>query len=250
MGLIRCNTRLSGWSIAFAAICIVATVDQNAHADDGLYSAEFADGGRIVGGRLTDWGLIDHPRLDGRPLHDSANPVRWLRRQSSEQPAQPEAFVEMVGGDLMPGRAVAAEPSSTIQEGDVGTHLLLEPTTPLNRPDGLPRNTIRILTRWLRRIVWQRRPHEAYEPATLLFKDGRQLAFRSIRFRGDELAVLTDDGRRDVRFAELAELDMPRSDWWNAYFEQVAMLTPDCRQRLVRTRRSTTFERRFRPIDC
>ena len=41
-------------------------------------------------------------------------------------------------------------------------------------------------------------------------------------------------GGVDVPFAELAELDMPRIDWWNAYFEQVALLTPDCKLRLMR----------------
>lgn len=230
----RWNLKLLFWSIAVEAICCLALGQSMARGDEGLYSAEFADGSRIVAGKLTDWGVIDHPRLDGRSLHDPANPVRWLRRDSAGQPAAPDAFLEMIGGDVLPGRVVAAGASTTVEEGDIGAHLLVEPTTPISRPDGLPRGTVRILTRWLRRVVWQRRPHDAFQPATLFFKDGRQLAFRSIRFRGDGLSVLTDDGRRDARFADLVELDMPSSDWWNAYFEQVALLTPDCRQRLVR----------------
>ena len=45
--------------------------------------------------------------------------------------------------------------------------------------------------------------------------------------------MLTDSDRREAKLAELAEIDMPRQDWWNAYFEQVALLTPDCGQRLM-----------------
>ena len=89
-------------------------------------------------------------------------------------------------------------------------------------------------TRWLRRVVWQRRSNDQYEPSTLFFKDGRQLAFRSIRFRSDSVSALTDTGRREIPLSDLAELHMPRMDWWNAYFEQVAMLTPDCKLRLMR----------------
>jgi hypothetical protein len=226
--------KLLAWFFAAVAFLLVATARRQAAGEEGLYTAVMSNGERVTGGHLAGWGNSDQPTINGRPLHNLANPIRWLRRETTDQPALPTAYLEMVGGDVMPGRAIGLGASSTLQEGELPTYLLVEPTTPVNPPDGAPRATVRILTRWLRRIVWQRRSHDQYEPSTLFFKDGRQLAFRSIRFRGDAVSVLSDNGRREVPLAELAELHMPRMDWWNAYFEQVALLTPDCKLRLMR----------------
>jgi hypothetical protein len=222
------------WSLAAVAVLFVAVAQHRAAADDALYTAVMTDGTRTTGGHLSDWANNSLPKLNGRPLHDQANPIRWLKRETADQPALPAAYLEMVGGDVMPGRVVGMGPSATLQEGELPSYLLVEPTTPVNRPDGPPRATVRILTRWLRRAVWQRRSHDQYEPSTLFYKDGRQLAFRSIRFRGESVSVLSDNGRREVPLAELAELHMPRMNWWDAYFEQVALLTPDCKLRLMR----------------
>ncbi|HEX3999366.1 MAG TPA: NPCBM/NEW2 domain-containing protein [Pirellulales bacterium] len=217
-----------------AVAFVLGSAASRSVAAEALYTAVMSNGERISGGHLSNWGNSDQPKINGRPLHDQANPIRWLRRETADQPALPTAYLEMVGGDVMPGRVIGMGATSTVQEGELGSFLSVEPTTPVNRPDGPPRGTVRILTRWLRRIVWQRRSHDQYEPSTLFFKDGRQLAFRSIRFRDDALSVLTDNGRREVPMADVAELHMPRIDWWNAYFEQLALLTPYCKLRLLR----------------
>jgi hypothetical protein len=221
-------------SLVAVVYLLAASAGRQAVGQNASYTAVFSDGQRVAGGHLTDWGNSNLPKINGRPLHDLGNPIRWLKRETTEQPALPTAYLEMVGGDVMPGRVIGLGPSSTMQEVELGSFLLVEPTTPVNRPDGPPRGTVRILTRWLRRVVWQRRSNDQYEPSTLYFKDGRQLSFRSIRFRSDSVSALTDSGRREIPLSDLAELHMPPMDWWNAYFEQVAMLTPDCKLRLMR----------------
>ena len=35
----------------------------------------------IAGGHMTDWGNSNLPKINGRPLHDLANPIRWLETQ-------------------------------------------------------------------------------------------------------------------------------------------------------------------------
>ena len=120
-------------------------------------------------------------------------------------------------------------------------------------PETPQRTRLRVVSRWLRRIVWDRRTSDQYEPATLYYKDGRQLTFRSIRFNNDGISVLTDNERREVQFTDLAELDMPKQDWWEAYFEQLGVLTPDCKSRLTRLEtleglKVTTSADRFQPL--
>jgi hypothetical protein len=231
------------------AIVFVGSVS----ADDNRYTAVFSDGSRIAGGHLTEWGNNNQPKLNGRPLFDQSNHIRWLKKETVERTSQPNAFVEFVGGDCLPARVIGFGGGTTLEFGELPAHLLVEPTVMLTWPEGTQTSRLRVLTRWLRRIVWERRSSDQYEPGTLYFKDGRQLAFRSIRFNKAGASVLTDAERREVRFSDLAELDMPRVDWWDAYFDQVALLTPDCKTRLTRIEtldglKVTTSADRFQPM--
>ncbi len=236
---------------AVSAVLLVASPGRS-RGDDGRYTGEFSNGKRIENAQLTDWGNDNFPRLNGQALFDQASPIRWLRRDTTEQSTIPQAFIEMVGGDVLPGRVMGLGPTATLPEGEIGANLLVEPAIPLNAPDASPRSVVRVLTRWLRRVVWQRRSIDPYQPGTLFLRDGRQLAFKAVRFENRGVSVLTDTDRRVVPYNELAELDLPRIDGWEAYFEQLALLTPDCGLRLMRVEtldglRATTSSERFRP---
>ena len=225
----------------------------NTPADEWRYTGEFSDGHRQIDVPLTEWGNGNQPKLGGKPLFDQASPIRWLRKGGAEQiTTQPAAFVEFVGGDVLPGRVLGTGPTTTLQQGELPAHLLVEPATPVNWPENPGRNIIRVASRWLKRVVWQRRVADDYQPGTLFLKDGRQLAFRSVRLDSSAVSVLTDTERRQIPFGELAEIDMPAIDWWNAYFEQLAVLAPDLKLRLMRLEtndglRATTSADRFQP---
>ncbi len=234
-------------------LAIVVATARFAPAEDNRYTAVFSDGSRVAGGRLTEWGNNNQPKLNGRPLFDQSNHIRWLKKETVERPSQPSAFIEFAGGDCLPGRVIGTGSTSTLECGELPAHLLVEPTIMLTWPEGTQTSRLRVLSRWLRRIVWERRSSDQYEPGTLFFKDGRQLAFRSIRFNKVGASVLTDTERREVKFSDLAELDMPKIDWWLAYFDQVALLTPDCKTRLTRIEtldglKVTTSADRFQPM--
>ena len=231
---------------------LIASSRDASRADDTHYTGEFSNGRRIDNAPLTDWGNDNFPRLGGQALFDQASPIRWLRRNTTEQTVVPQAFIEMVGGDVLPGRVLGLGPTATLPDGEIGMNMLVEPAIPLNAPDVPPRAAIRIVSRWLRRVVWQRRAIDPYQPGTLFLRDGRQLAFRAVRFESQGVSVLTDNDRRIVPYRELAELDMPRIDGWDAYFEQLALLTPDCGLRLMRLEtldglRATVSSERLRP---
>lgn len=238
-------------------LCLTAAgllLARAAAAEDMRYLAVFSDGSRVTDGHLTDWGNPNNqPKLNGRPLFDQSNHIRWIKKETPEPVGQPTAFVEIFGGDCLPGRVAAVGNTSTMEEGEIPLHVIVEPTIPLTWPESQQSSRIRVLTRWLRRIVWERRSTDGYQPSTLFYRDGRQLAFRSIRFNREGVTVLTESERRDVRFSDMAELHMPRLDWWDAYFEQVALLTPDCKARLTRLEtldglKATTSADRFQPM--
>ena len=241
---------LAWWPVSVA---IVIVLSDPGRADDNRYAAVFGDGSRIAGGHLTDWGTNNQPKLNGRPLFDQSNHIRWLKKETVERSSQPNSYIEFVGSDCLPCHVIGCGATSTLESGELPAHLIVEPTVMLTWPEGTQTSHLRVLTRWLQRIVWERRSSDQYEPGTLYFKDGRQLAFRSIRFNKAGASVLTDSERREVKFSDLAELDMPRIDWWDAYFDEVALLTPDCKTRLTRLEtldglKVTTSADRFQPM--
>jgi hypothetical protein len=92
---------------------------------------------------------------------------------------------------------------------------------------------IRVATKFVRRIVWQNRGRPRVDPATAYYRDGREVAYRAIRFSAGEVHVLSADEDRRIDWGELAELTLPSVDPWTAWFDQLAALCPSEPTRLI-----------------
>lgn len=195
---------------------------------ENRYTAVFVDGTRIEGGKLSGWDRPGaKPKINGRALLDEKKPVRWLKHDRQHAAPRPTAMVEFFGGDVLPGRVIEVR-------GQNGKPtLVVEPEAMLRDAEGQPASQVIVQARWVRRIVWQRAGEGDYRPGTLLFSDGRKLAYRSLKFAGGSIELLTDAGRREVSLGEVAELHLPRRDPWEVYYEQLAVLSPKCTARLV-----------------
>src|SRR5205823_10768721 len=87
------------------AVFLLLTV-ASAHAAERpqRFVSLLASGKRIESDRLTNWHLTNGvPHLGTTSLFDFADPLRWLRDRSHRLGGEPEAFVEMVNGDRLPG---------------------------------------------------------------------------------------------------------------------------------------------------
>jgi hypothetical protein len=198
------------------------------------FQGALSDGARFSGPDVAPWHEKNsQPRVKDRLLLDAKNHFRWLRDNSLPLPSPPDAFVEFYGGDRLPGRVVSFRHGGESPYERLPPHLIVEHRREQNWP-GTPRESVRVSTRWLRRVVWQRRSDERYAPGTLFTRDGRQLRFRSLRFQSDGVRLLLEEGTSDVPLGQIAELHMPRLDPWNAYYEQLALLSPDGAGRLQR----------------
>jgi hypothetical protein len=204
--------------------------DQNEpYADhENRYTAVFVDGTRVEGGRLSRWERNSvSPRINGRALLDEKKPVRWLKHDQQREAPRLTAIVEFFGGDVLPGRVIEFRG----QNGE--SQLVVEPDAMVRDAEVQPARQVIVETRWVRRIVWQPAGKGDYQPGTLLFSDGRKLRYRSLKFSGGSIELLTDEGRREVSLGEVAELHLPRRDPWEVYYEQLAVLSPKCTARLV-----------------
>ncbi len=218
-----------------ALVCSLVACGHSLQAAE-RFNASFADGSRIVGEELRDWyDTKAEPKVADRKLFDPKNPARWVL-DTSQAPSPPGTqFVEHVGGDRFPCRVIEYASGSENPYNRQLPHLLVEPSISIGWPDARQRRPSRVLTRWLRRVVWEARGGDRYQPGTLFHRDGRQLAYRALRWQSDSVRLLLDDGPSEVSFTQIAELHLPRQDAWDAYCEQLALISPDCTSRIMRT---------------
>ena len=186
-----------------------ATLVQEAIPKQARYTAMWTDGSREAADGVESWGdTSSRPKLAGRLLLDQDRSIRWLIDNAIPQAAQPPAAVEMVGGDVLPGRVVGFRNGIESERLRLPPYLLVAPDVPVDWPDGPVRQTLRVATRWVRRVVWQR-VTDRYLPCTLIYRDGRRLEFRSFRPDDGGVRVLTAEGVRQVLLDEIAELHFP-----------------------------------------
>ena len=90
------------------SLLLCAVAGRAARADEPSFTGEFQDGAYVTGGHVGNWHEpAAQPNLNGQGLFDANRPIRWLLNESAEPTAIPQAFVEMQGGDRLPGRVVA-----------------------------------------------------------------------------------------------------------------------------------------------
>lgn len=199
------------------------------------YEMRFADGSRTPGETLVDWYKRDLvPKVDSQPIFDPEKPLAWLRSTAKPLGPLPTAFVEMFSGDRLPGEVVGYRLPSKDQLDTLPECWLVLPTIPL-RPPTPPTQPVvlPVDARYVRRVVWQRRPGVSFQPATAWFRAGRPQAFRAARFEPGHVELLLDEGTRRVSFGELAELHLPLPDYWDAHFRELATLCPHGHGRLM-----------------
>jgi hypothetical protein len=219
------------WTIA---LLLVAAMACRAGAAPPRYSAILATGQRIEGDRLSYW--YDNnamPSLSGQALLDPANPLRSLRDRALPLAELPPAYVEMHGGDRLPGVAIDYRTGGEQPFDPLPPHLVVQSAQAFEPPENRPVPEIRVATEHIRRIVWQRRGTQPYQPGTALFRDGRSLVFRAVRLSSGQAHLLLPDGSdRRIPWSDLAELHFPHGDAWSAWFDELVQLCPSLQTRL------------------
>jgi hypothetical protein len=169
------------------------------------------------------------------PFFDPANPRLWQRDTRRQGPDEPQARVEFVGGNRLPGRVVGAGTSEPFAMPAAAPTLAVKPLADLNPPNQNERDTIHVLQRFVQRIVWEPPPQDvpACQPGWARFRDGSRVSFRSVRFDDSAVKLLTPDGLLEAGWAELAEIHLPERDPWDAYYEELAVLSPGLTDPLV-----------------
>lgn len=222
---------------ALLGVLLLVAAGSNEKASAGeRYVAVLKDGARLADDQVRDWHEPNaSPTIGGKRLFEPNNPARWVVDQSLSPATPAAARVEFVTGDVFPGVVTSVGRGSDSVYDQPWDHLVVESPLPLDPPHqnhSSPR--FRILPRWIKRIVWQSTGQQPPAPSTAVFRDGRSVAYRSLRWTSQGVRLLRDQGTIEVAFGDLAELHLPRIDPWHAYFEQLAWVNGELDQNMVR----------------
>jgi S1-C subfamily serine protease len=226
------------WRISALALLALSFILEGlvagARAAPPRYVAMLANGQRIEGEKLSDWhDKTAMPRLEGQPLLEPTNSLRWLRDRTLRTADLPLAYVELHGGDRMPGAIVDFRTGSELPYDPLPAHLVVQSSQTFEPPENKGVTEIRVALSSVRRIVWQRRGRQAYQPSTALFRDGRSLAYRAVRLQSGQVhLLLPEGGDRRIPWSDLAELHLPEASAWDAWYDELVQLCPNLETRL------------------
>jgi hypothetical protein len=241
----------TGWGLAFLLLGLMGQVsaEDSAHR----YFARMADGSLLAGDELSDWHQTNSvPKLQGKPLLDTEQPLEFLVDRSLPTSVGPDAWIEFFTGDRLPGQVVGFRSGSDTPFVFVPAHFLVA----LPAESGSivePRNQpLRVSMQWVRRIVWQRAlAASQYLPQTMFLREGGQYRFRSIRWGREGVTVLLAEGPRSFEFEQIAEIHLGDQPAWDGLIRELGELTPTGEKRLMQLEThegliATTSLERFR----
>lgn len=226
--------------VAVVALSSAARVAVAAEGRPDRYVAEFADLSVQVAPEVTEWHEpAAQPKLAGKPIFDATNPARSIIDTDLRPAPRGRAYVEFFGGDVLPGSVEAFASGAESPYRREFPHLLVDVQGAWGLPDAPRGAPVRVLERFVKRVVWQRRASERYEPGTLFFNDGRKLKYRAARWNPASVSLLLEQETTEVPLAEIAELHLPARDSWQTYLEQLALISPECTTTLVQWETTT-----------
>lgn len=203
-------------------------------APPARFVAKLADGTVVEGSELTEWQKADaNPKLQGQTLLDPAKPLLWLQDRNLTPGDPPPAFVELFSGDRLPGSIVGYQREDSAAIEQAWAHWVVQPSAALRPPKPNAGMQLRVLAKFVRRIVWQRRATDRYQPGTLFCRDGKVFSFRVAKIADGSVMLLLPDGTRRVGFEEIAELHLPVGDSWDRYLDELALESPNLQSRLL-----------------
>jgi hypothetical protein len=247
--------RLSSLLLSLACVLSCADATADIFKPEERFLGMLANGEYVHGDRVHEWhDAAAQPKLGGRAIFDGGNPFRWVIDQAVTLGPPPTALVEFYGGDCLPGRIVDYEAAEYDSFDAHDEYLVVEPAIAVDRPGEKRTPFLRIRTQWLKRVVFERKlgvPSE-WRPGTAFLHDGSAVRFRGVRWAKGAVAVLTDDGVKTLLHSQIAELHLPDRSGWENWFEQLAVLSPDLKSRLLQIEcenglRLTASTSRYRP---
>ncbi len=199
------------------------------------YTCAFDDGSWYSGSRLSSWNKPDRePTLDGKKLFSTKKQIVWFKNNQIEEPQTPLSYIELYGGDILPGRVIEQRQVG----GRAESVLVVDPAFSFSLPNS-EQKSIRVKESWVQRIVEAAdREYSRLEPNTLRTRDGKNINARSLRWRDGGIEALTESGLEKFELSNLQEVHYSQRKPWEVYIDLLAGLSPSADARIFRVETS------------
>ena len=176
--------------------------------DKDRYWVLFRNGEELIGHDLRNLYTPDkNATLNGRRLFDPNNPALLLHdQQQASEPAR--TYVQFTNGDILLG-----QPRRFERAADDIPESLVVSLFPEYRSMSTQPTELRVRPDMVKRIVLESDSAARYESGMIVTRDGRRQLVRSVRWLGESIRVLAEDGTiQSYGLASLAELHFPERD--------------------------------------
>lgn len=215
-------------------LILSASPTRAADEEELRYEATYIDGTREAVKKPPLWiARENNPQLNDKPILDGPRPLRRLHALGTAGQTRVAERIELIGGDRLTGRVVDYLPE-IIDGVSRPASLVIEPILAADEPLPDEPERIRVPLDRIRRIVWDEPTYRPYRPGAFFYRDGRRTTFRSLRWEGDKLKLLLEQGVEEVAWEDAAEVHLPERDPWAEYVDQLAVLLPQGEGRIVR----------------
>jgi hypothetical protein len=217
----------------------LVSLASGALAQQDRYTAVLGDGRRVSGDKLTGWqspgGTV---RLGDAVLSAPGRQLRWFRDSALRTwraAGYEGGYVEFVGGDRITGNVVGGQAGAWSDDMYVPAHVVLRPASSKRMyTHGTSTETVRLLPESIKRIVFGADSRHRFQAGMLFYRDRRRVKFTRVRWSDESVLLLLKDGTSTVPLSEIAEMHMPHIDPWQAYYRELAVLSPGGKSRLIR----------------
>lgn len=227
-------------TLAIIVLSTIATRSLAIGNESSRYEVVLTNGERFFGQRLESLDNLSQLKLDGRELTDPNNHYRWIRSRATRPADRLIARLELVGGDVIPGEILKYVDQVSDSLPALPSHFVILPTELMSlseQNNGQPTLApLRVEARYVQRVIWQQ-PNvkiSSEKLGTAISRDGRTIYFRSAKLNADGARVLTAETTRTIAFDDLLQINLPRRDNWEAYFEELAIVNPHLTGRIER----------------
>ncbi|MFP6692599.1 MAG: NPCBM/NEW2 domain-containing protein, partial [Pirellulales bacterium] len=174
------------------------------------YQVVYSDGRTIEGAQIQMDHFFAHGRsnthLDDQLVFQPNKNVRLIRNRQ-KRILREGPYIEFVNGDILPGQVESvgvANPGRNMPD-----YLQVRLSAPLKNHGGQNDSLINVRAEHVARLVTRVPENGSAKSGYIWFKSGNSIVARSIRWRPDEVQVLTNEGLQAIPIHDVAQLHRP-----------------------------------------
>ncbi|MEE2705565.1 MAG: PA14 domain-containing protein [Planctomycetota bacterium] len=198
-------------TVILLACCFEKSLSGQGNSPHQLpYQVVYSDGRTIEGAQIQRDHFFAHgqsnTRLDDQLVFQPNKNVRLIRNRQ-KRILREGPYIEFVNGDILPGQVESVGVANSGR--NMPDYLQVRLSAPLKNHGGPNDSLINVRAEHVARLVTRMPENGSAKSGYIWFKSGKSIVARSIRWRPDEVQVLTNEGLQAIPIHDVAQLHRP-----------------------------------------